>query len=61
MLRENFTMNDLTSGMVVELRNGKRYLVLNDDVAISETGWLDLKNYNDDFYIKPRVVDEEVI
>lgn len=48
MIRENFTMNDLKPNMVIELRNGKRYLVLVDNIAIGETGWLDLKNYNDD-------------
>lgn len=48
MIRENFTMNDLKPNMVIELRNGKRCLVLVDNIAIGETGWLDLKNYNDD-------------
>ena len=48
MIRENFTMNDLKPNMVIELRNGKRYLVIVDNIAIGETGWLDLKNYNDD-------------
>lgn len=48
MIRGNFTMNDLKPNMVIELRNEKRYLVLVDNVAIGETGWLDLKNYNDD-------------
>ena len=40
-----FTKADLKDGMVVELENGDRYLVINDRL-ICEYGWLSFKNYD---------------
>ena len=48
MLRENFTMNDLEPNMVIELRNGTRFLVLSDNIAISEYTWVELNDFDDD-------------
>lgn len=52
MLRENFTMNDLEPNMVIELRNGTRFLVLSDNIAISEDTWMELNDFDDDLAYK---------
>ena len=52
MLRENFTMNDLEPNMVIELRNGIRFLVLSDNIAISEDTWMELNDFDDDLAYK---------
>lgn len=52
MLRENFTMNDLEPNMVIELRNGTRFLVLSDNIAISEYTWVELNDFDDDLAYK---------
>lgn len=51
-----FTMNDLRSGDVVELRSGRRYVIFVDYQhhipirgigCIEDTGWMDFRNYED--------------
>lgn len=42
-----FTKNDLKTGMIVELKNNKRYLVFND-ILIGDNMYLSLSIYNKD-------------
>lgn len=42
--------SDLKSGMVVELRDGRRYVVITNDAAISENVWLDFNNYSENLH-----------
>lgn len=44
MKRKNFTKADLENGMVVECRNGERYLVLRDKL-LNSTDWKNINNY----------------
>lgn len=44
---KQFTKEDLQSGMVVKLRNGRKYLVV-EDLLIGRDGFMRLYKYNDD-------------
>lgn len=44
-MKKEFTKNDLKSGMVVKLRNGEKYLVV-DDLLITSDGFMRLSSYN---------------
>lgn len=46
-MKKEFTKADLESRMLVELRNGGRYIVT-DTIIVDETGFLRLSNYNND-------------
>ena len=44
-----FTLSDLTDDMIVEMKNGGRYLVVsNGSVMINDYGWDKISNYSDD-------------
>ena len=43
----NFTKKDLKNGMVVETREGNRYMVVGDSL-MRDVGYLPLSLYNDD-------------
>lgn len=47
MERKIFKKSDLESGMVIETRNKRRYLVVNKDIMIGSDGFLDLNHYNE--------------
>lgn len=48
---KEFTKNDLKAGMIVELNNGNRYLLVNDTLIGTE-GYMILSKYNDDLIHK---------
>lgn len=47
------TIEDITNGMIVETREGVRYLVLGD-LSIGENSWLALSDYNDSISLNHR-------
>lgn len=47
MERKVFKKSDLESGMVIETKNKRRYLVVNKDIMIGSDGFLDLNHYNE--------------
>ena len=53
MKRKNFTKANLESGMVVECRNGERYLVLRDKL-LDSAHWKNINNYTTEMkkYVK---------
>ena len=54
-----FTKEDLKVGMIVELRNGKRYLVMEKDKLLSKYGNMSLASYNNDLEFSDDVEKDE--
>lgn len=52
LLKKEFTKSDLKNGMIVELRNGFRGIVINDNLILGNKLYSELLNYNDDLSIK---------
>lgn len=52
LLKNEFTKSDLKNGMIVELRNGFRGIVINDNLILGNKLYSELLDYNDDLSIK---------
>lgn len=45
----DFTLNDLTDDMIVEIRDGRKYLIVSDGkIMIGVNGWNKIENYDND-------------
>lgn len=53
-------LRDLKTGMVVEMRSGNKYLVVND-YFIADTGHMTFKKYNEDMTCKSGYIDFDII